>query len=69
MIKGFLNEWKTGFSEICAGSNKNNYSEYPSFMYLQLLFPFRACPALGHARTKSGLIRYPAFSKTKGINE
>lgn len=31
MVKGFLNEWKAGFSEICAGSNKNNYGEVSLF--------------------------------------
>lgn len=32
MVKGFLNEWKAGFSEICAGSSKNNnYSEVSLF--------------------------------------
>lgn len=31
MIKGFLNKWKTGFSEICAESNKNSYGEVSLF--------------------------------------
>lgn len=32
MVKGFLNEWKAGFSEICAGSSKNNnHSEVSLF--------------------------------------
>lgn len=32
MVKGFLNEWKAGFAEICAASNKNNnYGEVSLF--------------------------------------
>lgn len=42
MVKGFLNEWKTGFSEICAGSNKSNYDEVSLFHVSPAPFPIQS---------------------------